>query len=140
MCCLRFNFHSSFTKQPTRKSRIQSFACLLSCIVCQDLVLRLLARPFVLSFSCSSVWRMRSSGFLVAAAAASVAQAYWMEDIAHHGIASFNPDSGYQVFRNVKDFGALGNGGALCMRPGLLLPIGSSSKLIAGERRTGSPR
>lgn len=36
--------------------------------------------------------------------------AYWMEEIAHHGRASFNPDASYQVFRNVKDFGALGDG------------------------------
>lgn len=34
-----------------------------------------------------------------------------MEDIQHQGIAAFNPDpSGYQVFRNVKDFGAKGDG------------------------------
>jgi glucan 1,3-beta-glucosidase len=32
---------------------------------------------------------------------------YWLEDIKHQGLASFNsdPDS-YQIFRNVKDFGA----------------------------------
>jgi len=36
---------------------------------------------------------------------------YWMEDIKHQGIASFNANpSGYQVFRNVKDFGAKGDG------------------------------
>nr|POE79854.1 glucan 1,3-beta-glucosidase [Quercus suber] len=36
---------------------------------------------------------------------------YWMENIAHQGNAAFNakPDS-YQVFRNVKDFGAKGDG------------------------------
>ena len=37
--------------------------------------------------------------------------AFWMEDIAHQGVAAFNPDpSTYQVFRNVKDFGAKGDG------------------------------
>lgn len=36
--------------------------------------------------------------------------AYWMEDIAHQGHASFNPDASYQVFRNIKDFGAVGDG------------------------------
>lgn len=36
--------------------------------------------------------------------------AYWMEGIAHQGHASFNPDASYQVFRNVKDFGAVGDG------------------------------
>nr|POE69104.1 glucan 1,3-beta-glucosidase [Quercus suber] len=36
---------------------------------------------------------------------------YWMEDIAHQGIAAFNANPGnYQVFRNVKDFGAKGDG------------------------------
>lgn len=36
---------------------------------------------------------------------------YWLENIKHQGLASFNanPDS-YQVFRNVKDFGAKGDG------------------------------
>lgn len=36
---------------------------------------------------------------------------YWLEDIKHQGIAAFNPSpSTYQVFRNVKDFGAKGDG------------------------------
>ncbi|KAI0332110.1 exo-beta-1,3-glucanase [Cubamyces sp. BRFM 1775] len=36
---------------------------------------------------------------------------YWMESIKHQGIAAFNPNpSSYQVFRNVKDFGAKGDG------------------------------
>lgn len=33
--------------------------------------------------------------------------AYWYETIAHQGISAFGP-SGYQVYRNVKDFGAKG--------------------------------
>ena len=33
---------------------------------------------------------------------------YWMEDIRHQGISAFNSDKSYQVFRNVKDFGAKG--------------------------------
>ncbi len=33
--------------------------------------------------------------------------AYWYESIAHQGVSAFGP-SGYQVFRNVKDFGARG--------------------------------
>ncbi|KAJ8071726.1 hypothetical protein OCU04_002042 [Sclerotinia nivalis] len=38
-------------------------------------------------------------------------QAYWYETIAHQGVAPYNPQgSAYQVFRNVKDFGATGNG------------------------------
>lgn len=35
---------------------------------------------------------------------------YWLEKIKHQGNAAFNPDSSYQVFRNVKDFGAVGDG------------------------------
>lgn len=35
---------------------------------------------------------------------------YWLEDIAHQGIAPFQNDTSYQVFRNVKDFGARGDG------------------------------
>lgn len=39
-----------------------------------------------------------------------LAGAYWMEDIAHQGRASFNPDTSYQVFRDVKAYGAVGDG------------------------------
>lgn len=36
-------------------------------------------------------------------------QAYWYETIAHQGVAPYNPQgTAYQVFRNVKDFGATG--------------------------------
>ncbi|THV07925.1 exo-beta-1,3-glucanase [Dendrothele bispora CBS 962.96] len=36
---------------------------------------------------------------------------FWMQNIKHQGIAAFNSNpSGYQVFRNVKDFGARGDG------------------------------
>ncbi|TGO43802.1 hypothetical protein BCON_0850g00010 [Botryotinia convoluta] len=36
---------------------------------------------------------------------------YWLEDIKHQGIAAFNPNPrGFHVFRNVKDFGAKGDG------------------------------
>ena len=36
---------------------------------------------------------------------------YWLEKIKHQGIAAYNPDpAGYQVFRNVKDYGAVGDG------------------------------
>ncbi|OAA68257.1 Pectin lyase fold protein [Niveomyces insectorum RCEF 264] len=36
-------------------------------------------------------------------------QAFWMEDIAHQGYAPYAAD-GYAVFRNVKDYGARGDG------------------------------
>jgi glucan 1,3-beta-glucosidase len=36
---------------------------------------------------------------------------YWLENVKHQGLASFNANvSSYQVFRNVKDFGAKGDG------------------------------
>lgn len=36
---------------------------------------------------------------------------YWLEKIKHQGIAAYNPDSAkYKVFRNVKDYGAVGDG------------------------------
>ena len=41
---------------------------------------------------------------------------FWMEDIGHHGRSPFNPDPNYQVFRNVRDFGAKGDGGMTCFR------------------------
>jgi glucan 1,3-beta-glucosidase len=36
---------------------------------------------------------------------------YWLENIKHQGKAAYNsnPDT-YQVFRNVKEFGAVGDG------------------------------
>ncbi len=35
------------------------------------------------------------------------ASSFWMESIAHQGVSAFG-SSGYQIFRNVKDFGAKG--------------------------------
>jgi glucan 1,3-beta-glucosidase len=36
---------------------------------------------------------------------------YWLENIKHQGLASFNPNvTSYEVFRNVKDYGAKGDG------------------------------
>ncbi|KAJ5349298.1 Pectin lyase fold/virulence factor [Penicillium brevicompactum] len=43
--------------------------------------------------------------------AAAADTGYWLADIAHQGIAAFNSNpSGYVVFRNVKDYGAKGDG------------------------------
>jgi hypothetical protein len=33
---------------------------------------------------------------------------YWLKDMPRQGRSPFNPTAGYQVFRNVKDFGAKG--------------------------------
>ncbi|KAJ7760313.1 exo-beta-1,3-glucanase [Mycena maculata] len=42
---------------------------------------------------------------------AAPADPFWMQNIKHQGIAAFNPNSTtYQVFRNVMDFGAKGDG------------------------------
>lgn len=49
------------------------------------------------------------SAVCVAAAVRGVA-AYWMEDISHQGVAPYHSDPDYQVFRNVRDFGAVGDG------------------------------
>ncbi|KAK0726213.1 pectate lyase superfamily protein-domain-containing protein [Apiosordaria backusii] len=43
-------------------------------------------------------------------AASLVRASFWMEDVAHQGIAAFNPDKTYTVFRNVRDYGAKGDG------------------------------
>lgn len=51
-----------------------------------------------------------SSSVCVAAAAVRGVAAYWMEDIAHQGVAPYHDDPEYQVFRNVRDFGAKGDG------------------------------
>ncbi|KAF9885299.1 hypothetical protein FE257_013016 [Aspergillus nanangensis] len=44
-----------------------------------------------------------------ARAAAADGPSFWMESIEHQGVSPFG-DSGYTVFRNVKDFGAAGDG------------------------------
>jgi glucan 1,3-beta-glucosidase len=35
---------------------------------------------------------------------------FWYESIEHNGVAPFINNDGYTVFRNVKDFGAKGDG------------------------------
>jgi glucan 1,3-beta-glucosidase len=35
---------------------------------------------------------------------------YWVESVEHTGTAPFSGDGGYKVFRNVKDYGAKGDG------------------------------
>ncbi|KAF8847257.1 pectin lyase-like protein [Acephala macrosclerotiorum] len=52
-----------------------------------------------------------STSAKVPGAAAVTAAPYWLEGIKHQGISAFNTNSSsYQVFRNVKDFGAKGDG------------------------------
>lgn len=54
--------------------------------------------------------RFQALAVFVGVSLLQTASAYWMEEISHQGRASFNPDPSYQVFRNVKDFGAKGDG------------------------------
>ncbi|KAJ7261316.1 exo-beta-1,3-glucanase [Mycena haematopus] len=45
------------------------------------------------------------------AGTAAASDPFWMQNIKHQGISAFNSNPGsYQVFRNVKDFGAKGDG------------------------------
>ncbi|KAL2134977.1 hypothetical protein VTI74DRAFT_10204 [Chaetomium olivicolor] len=53
---------------------------------------------------------MRSAFILLLTAASVVWAAYWMEDIHRQGISPYNPDRNYRIFRNVKQFGAIGDG------------------------------
>ncbi|CAJ2505150.1 Uu.00g125440.m01.CDS01 [Anthostomella pinea] len=53
---------------------------------------------------------MRFQTFLSAAISLAVGiNAYWLEDVQHQGVAPF-AGAGYTVFRNVKDYGAKGDG------------------------------
>lgn len=53
----------------------------------------------------------KSTKARVADATSTAQCSYWLEDIAHNGRAAFNPDpANYKVFRNVKDYGAKGDG------------------------------
>lgn len=40
----------------------------------------------------------------------AAASSYWVANVARNGKAAFNPDPNYKVFRNVKDYGARGDG------------------------------
>lgn len=60
-------------------------------------------------FSVDAVLRPNiSSGVNSTANSTSQGVPYWLEQIKHQGVSSFNTNSSYQVFRNVKDFGAKG--------------------------------
>ena len=57
---------------------------------------------------------------------------FWMEDIPHMGVAAFNSNSSYKVFRSVKDYGAKGKH---CGRIGSIL----GRRLILLLQAMGSP-
>ena len=67
---------------------------------------------------------------LWAASAVQTVSGYWMEDIEHRGRSAYNPDPDYQVFRNVKEFGAKGDGGE-----GGLPPNTSQALTLGSDRR-----
>lgn len=61
------------------------------------------------SVALSTTSSVKVAGAKATPAAVAVAVPYWLEQIKHQGISAFNPSPGsYQVFRNVKDFGAKG--------------------------------
>lgn len=63
----------------------------------------------VASAAVSFETRVAANAESAVAAVAAADTAYWLADIAHQGVAAFNPNpSGYKVFRNVKDYGAKG--------------------------------
>lgn len=53
---------------------------------------------------------MRLPSAACVAALLHTAAAFWMEDITHQGVAPYHSDPDYQVFRNVRDYGAAGDG------------------------------
>ena len=66
------------------------------------------AQDFPRSFS--HTYSLRLDGLDLGDGNASHTEPFWLETIKHQGQSSFNPDKSYQVFRNVKDFGAKGDG------------------------------
>lgn len=52
---------------------------------------------------------LKSATAAPTATGTATCSSYWLENIKHQGISAFNPvPATYQVFRNVKDFGAKG--------------------------------
>ncbi|THV06881.1 exo-beta-1,3-glucanase [Dendrothele bispora CBS 962.96] len=64
------------------------------------------------SFSLQPVYALgKSCSGPITSGTAAPGDPYWLQNIQHQGIAAFNPNpEEYQVFRNVKDFGAVGDG------------------------------
>ncbi|THH16183.1 hypothetical protein EW146_g4411 [Bondarzewia mesenterica] len=73
-----------------------------------DVVLPILFSFLFNSFTLVSGLGSQCSGSL-GAGTAGASDPYWLENITHQGTSAFGP-SGYTVFRNVKNFGAKGDG------------------------------
>ncbi|KAF8969934.1 exo-beta-1,3-glucanase [Flammula alnicola] len=67
---------------------------------------------FLLGVLTTTVWGLGSScSAPLGAGTAAASDPFWMQNIKHQGTSAFNANpSSYQVFRNVKDFGAKGDG------------------------------
>ena len=63
---------------------------------------------------------MKLASVLALALAGAAEAKYWLEEIPHLGRSPYFPDSHYRVFRNVKDYGAVGDGGSTSRRIRLL--------------------
>lgn len=66
---------------------------------------------------------MKLLALLLVATAGLVCASYWMEEIAHQGRSPYFPDLRYQVFRNVKDYGAVGDGGRRAFHGGITYTV-----------------
>jgi hypothetical protein len=71
------------------------------------------------------------------------ASSFWMEGITRQGTSPFNTDSTYQVFRNVKKFGAVGDGKTVSFcqrpRPALLVDWLLTIAIRTTRKRSGRP-
>lgn len=95
--------YSSFAlRAPTHRVATRPHARTDRTMLARSLVFGLVA---TLSITISSVWAQCSGNAGSGTAAAGAP--FWQQTIAHQGKAPYAP-AGYQVFRNVKDFGAKG--------------------------------
>lgn len=79
--------------------------CCLQSTVCQDITW-----PIEKTWNWLVENREIVTDELLSAAEALGSHPFWMETIKHTGISPFLNDSSYVVYRNVKDFGAKGDG------------------------------